>query len=80
MSIPVAPQSMTPVARAKSALALLTVIVSALKSQWPQYAFEGLLVTAAILSAASTGAGQFRSHMIAGISIEPLFQSARCQA
>jgi hypothetical protein len=33
-----------------------------------------------VLGTAAAGAGQFRSHMIAGIGIEPLLQRARCQA
>jgi hypothetical protein len=52
---------------------LVTVIVSALEVQRPQYAFEGLGVTTMILGTASAGAGQFRSPMIAGIGVELLF-------
>jgi len=48
--------------------------------QRAQHAFEGLLVTAMILGRCSTGAGQFRTRMIAGIGIQPLFQCSRGQA
>ena len=56
------------------------MIVSPLELQGTQSAFEGLPVTAMVLGTAAAGAGQFRSHMIAGIGIEPLLQRARCQA
>ncbi len=48
--------------------------------QRPQYAFKCFLVAAMILGRLSARAGQFRTHMIAGIGIQPLFQeSARGQ-
>ena len=37
-------------------------------------------MTAMILGEAAAGAGQLRSHMIAGVRVEPLFQRPRCQA
>ena len=58
-------QSQAPVARTESALARLAVIVSPLEAQGPEYAFEGLLVTTAILGRAATRAGQFRFPIIA---------------
>jgi hypothetical protein len=56
------------------------VIVSPLQVQGPKYTFESFLVTAMILGGAAAGAGQFRSHMIAGVGVESLFQSTRSQA
>ncbi len=58
------------------------------RSQWqqahssrkePQRAGEGLFVLAAVLSLSATGAGQFRSRMIAGVGVEPLFQGVSGQ-
>jgi len=62
-------QPQCPVRRAEPALALLTVIVGPLKVQGSEYAFEGLLMTAMVLCPSSTGAGQFRSDMIAGVGV-----------
>ncbi len=47
--------------------------------QRAQHAFERLLVTAMILGRCSAGAGHFRTRMIAGIGIQPLFQCSRSQ-
>jgi hypothetical protein len=47
--------------------------------QRAEYAFKSLLVAAMLLSRFSAGAGQFRSRMIAGAGIQPLFQRSRGQ-
>jgi len=56
------------------------VIVSALELQRSQNALEGLRVPTVIVGSGPAGAGQFRSHMITRIRVEPLFQGVRCEA
>jgi hypothetical protein len=62
------------VARAEPALALGAVIIGPLQQQRPQHALKRLPVSAMILGWCSAGARQFRTHMIGGVGVEPLFQ------
>ena len=48
--------------------------------QRSQHAFQGLAVAAMILGYATAGARQLRSGVIAGIGVQPSFQSARGQS
>jgi hypothetical protein len=62
------------VARTKPALALGAMIIGTLQQQRAQYALKRLPVAAMILGWCSAGARQFRTHMIGGVGVEPLFQ------
>jgi len=62
------------ITRTEAALAARTVIVSALESQRPLRAIEGLQVAPLILSGASVRARQLSSLMIAGVGSQALFQ------
>lgn len=53
------------------------MIVGPLQMQRAQYTFKRLLMAAMILGRSSTGAGQFRTSMIAGVGIQPLLQCVR---
>jgi len=56
------------------------VIVGRLKAQQFKYAGESLLVASVILGRCAARTGQQRSHVIAKVGVEALFQCARRQA
>ena len=53
--------------------------IGSFQTQWPQYTFKRLSVTAMILGGASAGARQLRPGKISGVGIKPLFNRTCCQ-